>query len=69
MLWLPQLRLDLAEHSLCQFLLRRPLLRMVDQLEDERADRPLEPPSDTEVFAVLYEVTVELAEGVSWVFM
>ena len=53
MLWLPQLRLDLAEHSLCQFLLRRPLLRMVDQLEDERADRPLEPPSDTEVLAVL----------------
>ena len=53
MLWLPQLRLDLAEHSLGQFLLRRPLLRMVDQLEDERANRPLEPPSDTEVLAVL----------------
>ena len=41
------------------------LLRVINQLEDKGAYRPLEPPTDAEILAVLDELAVEFAKGIS----
>ena len=65
MLWLPQLRFDLAEYAFRELELTWFHLRVVNQLEDEGTNRSLEPPADAKALAVLDQLVVELAEGVS----
>ena len=69
MLWLPQLSFDFTEDSLGQFDLRRFFLGMVDQLEDEGADGPLEPSGRAEILTVLDQLAVKLAKCVCRLFL
>ena len=69
MLWLAQLSFDLAQDSFSELFLIWLLLTVIDQLESEGTYCSLEPSIDTEILAVLDKLTVELAKGISGVFL